>query len=119
MRLTPSITARLADPEAEKARRNHDQRIGELQGLPATALRTIAGVVLPDGTEVTVPHGLGRAPRAVITSPVRAAAGTTAGAIFEYRGVGGLSGSPIDSSSVIVLAAFGFTNSITVDVVVM
>lgn len=113
MTFTPPITVRLADADAEKIRRNHDQRISELQALPAAAMTVIRNVSLPTGAAVAVAHGLGRAPLWVSESIVRGS--TSAGAVSDLGSVD-LNGNPIDRSKVVVLFALGFGVTITVDV---
>ena len=110
--------ARLTDPAAEQSRDSHSQAIVQLQRLPAAALRVIRGVRLPNGGFALIPHGLGRAPLAVLVSPPITNAGLTAGLINELRGVDS-AGSPIDRNQVIALFAGGYGAAVTVDVVVL
>lgn len=118
-RFTKLAAVKLEDPNAERARDSHATAIAELQENPALQLKVLRGIVLPNGTEVFVAHGLGRAPLAVIQSLLRSPAPLTAGFVIEYRGLSIFTSQPIDSAKVIVLAAFGFTNTITVDLVVL
>jgi len=113
MRFTPPITVRLADADAESVRRNHEQRIKELQQLPAAMITIVRNVSLPSGTAVAVSHGLGREPRWVSESTVRGS--TSAGSITDLGSID-LSGNPIDRSKVVVLYALGFGVTVTVDV---
>ncbi len=116
MALTPGLTIRLADDSSERARRNHEQRIGELQALPAAAMKVIKGVVLKDGVTTPVSHKLGRpAEWFNSTHPRSADSGVTltAGVVQETRDAA------YDSSKFIVLTASGYGADITVDLVVM
>lgn len=116
LKLTPPITVRLDDDDAEKVRRNHEQRIAELQALPASNMTVVRGVVLPSGSpgaSVAIAHGLGRAPIWVGPSAPRNVA--TIGVIVDLGSVD-LSGNPIDRSKVVVLLGSGYGAAITVDV---
>jgi hypothetical protein len=115
-RQTQAITARLADQDAELVRRNHEQRLAELQRMPAASMVVVQGVALPAGSPgaaIPVAHGLGRAPRWVCPSAVRGAA--TVGVIVDLGSVD-LGGNPIDRSKVVMLVGSGFGSAITVDV---
>jgi hypothetical protein len=116
-RLTPPISTRLSDEDAERVRRNHEQRISELQALPAAGMRVLKGIQLPPSTDVVISHGLGRAPQFVLVSPVIGALTGGGVLIREFRGVTN-AGSPIDAAKSICLRADIATNTITVDVAV-
>jgi hypothetical protein len=116
VKFTQPVTAKLADLQAERVRINTDRRIGELQALPITGATVLAGIQLPTSTDVFVPHGLGREPSMVIVSPPYPIV-LTSGGIFELRGVSSLGG-PIDRSQAIVLRAFDWGITVTVDVMV-
>lgn len=117
MKFTPPLSTPIADPVTEAMRRNVDQRLRELQSQPAIGATVIRNVELPDGVEVTVNHGLGRDPLAVVPTAIRGS-GFTAGVIHD-RGLALGSGATIDRSKVVVLRAVSFTTTITVDVVLM
>lgn len=108
MRLRPPIAARLADEASERVRRNHEERIVELQRLPGASLTAIQDVELEDGVETPVAHGLGRKPLMVFVSPPRGP--STTGMVVEVRGA------PHDRSKVVVLKASGFGATVYVDV---
>jgi hypothetical protein len=116
---------RLADPAAERVLASHAAAIREIQDLPASSIRIIPNVVLPNGVRVAVPHRLGRRPRMVVLSAIRVTTGTgsglTVGVVRDYGDIGGGATGldPIDRSQIIVLQPGGFTLSITVDVMVM
>jgi hypothetical protein len=98
----------LADPLTEEVRRTHAQAIDALQrDLNERAAVVIENVSLPNATDVTIAHKLGRAPRFIAVSVVRGAA--AAGYINEIRG-------STDRSKLIVLRATGFGATITADV---
>lgn len=97
----------LADPLTEEVRRTHAQAIAALQGdANERATILLPNVVLPDATNVNIPHKLGRAPRFVTVSVPRGAA--AAGYINEVR-------TGIDRTKVIVLRADDFGATVTVD----
>ena len=110
----PALAIKLADADAETARRSTNERIDELQLVPF--LEIIGeSVLFADGTEVTIRHQLGRAPTMVIVSPVRGA--TTSGRIVESTTYA--SGLPIDRSKYIVLVASGFGATVRAEVAVL
>lgn len=110
-RLKSPISIRLDDVSAEQVRRNHDDRISELQGLPFAQAKLIQNVSLPNATNVPIAHGLGRKPSLILVSPPRD--NTTAGSISETRA------SNLERDSLVILQANGFGATITVDVVVL
>jgi hypothetical protein len=101
------VTVQLADPVAERANRNHRERIDEIQKQPAVAARVVRNVALPNATQVSVPHGLGRVPMFVAPSPARG--GSSNGAIAEV----------LRNATVVVLEASGWGATVTVDLMVM
>lgn len=114
----PPITTRLADQAAESVRRNHEDRIRELEQLDAPSF--LGTVTLPNTTAVTVAHKLGRAPKMVWVSPARGegvAIGTpSVGYVVELRTLA--TGEAVDRTRVIVLEAAGFGATALVDVAV-
>ncbi len=96
---------------AETARRVTEACIREIQDLPASSLRIIAGVELVDGVATPIAHKLGRAPVWVQASVVRGA--TATGRIVETR-----SGS-YDRTQVVVLTATDHGATVTIDLVAM
>ena len=101
-------------------RQSHAQAVTELQGLPLAGAVLIRDIDLPDSVEVPIAHGLGRTPRAVFVTPIRVKnGGITAGAIVEYRGTAPPSNRLPDTTKVVLLAAFGFANTVTVDLLVV
>ena len=110
-KLSAPVTPRLADDGAERVRREHDQKIVEIQKQPAMALTVIQNVSLVNGASTPVHHGLGRAPSWIKESTVRGA--VTAGYIVEVR-----DGSQ-DRTKVVLLQANGFGATISVDLAVM
>lgn len=107
-RLRPPITTRLADEAAERARRNHEERLVELQQLPCVGLTPLGEISLVDGVATPIAHGLGRKPLMVFVSPVRGA--SSSGRVEEVRGA------PHDRTRVVVLKATGFGATVTADV---
>lgn len=63
----------LGDEDAERTRRNHDQRIRQLASRPAFALTVLGEFALADGVATSISHKLGRIPAQVILSPPRGA----------------------------------------------
>ncbi len=115
-RLTPPVARRLSDVDAEAVRRNHEQRIAELQAAPAASLAVVQNVVLPNGVGVSVSHGLGRIPNFVGPSAIRGA--STSGLIQDF-GATDLAGNPVDRTRVVWLRAINFGGDITVDLLVL
>lgn len=102
--VTPQISSFAA---AEATRRVVEACIREIQDLPCSSTRIIAGVELADGVVTPIAHRLGRAPVFVGISVPRGA--TAAGWTVETR-----SGS-YDRSQVVVLTANAYGATITVD----
>jgi hypothetical protein len=119
-RLRPGKVTRFEDPVDDSAHRDHRERIDEIQQQPFVGARLIKAVELSDLVEVTIRHGLGKAPSWVGVSVPYAKSGSavTAGQIFESRDQY-TTGTPIDRSQFVVLVAHAFTATITVDVVVV
>ena len=67
--LRAPVTPMLNDLNAERVRREHELKILELQGRPASRMEVISGVQLADGVATPVAHKLGRAPKWVSPSP--------------------------------------------------
>lgn len=120
-KLTPPVTLRLDDMDAEKMRRNFEQRIAELQALASLRSETVRNVVIASNDVTMVAHGLGRDPVQVTVSPVRIALASlgslTPGVIVDF-GFADRNGNPLDRTRVFQLGAFGFSIPITVDVTV-
>lgn len=117
--MRPLLETQLEDDDAEAVRKSHALAIVELQTMPAASLRVISGVELPDSTVINVAHKLGRAPLACWVSPVRTGAAITVGFVIQYTGSHPSTGRAIDGSRILVLAAFGFGATVTVDVFVV
>src|SRR5882762_9099909 len=112
MKFTPLIGRNLDDNLAERARRNHEDAIAELQTAAQGIPSVIATVQLADATITTIAHGLGRAPRWIGVSVQRG--GTTTGRITDLSRNG-----DYDRSKLIALRADGYTATITVDLAVL
>ncbi len=102
---TPPSSQQLADPNAEAVRREHAEKIRELQQMPAAQLDVIPDVRLPDGVVTPIAHQLGREPQWFRESCVRGA--VTAGVISE------VTGTAYDPTKYLVLRADGFGATIT------
>lgn len=103
---------RLDDEKAEIVRRNHERAIDEMQRNPLASARVVEGVELPDNIDVYVAHGLGRAPVHVGISAVRGTGLTTGRIVDRTADVSA------DAKRYVVLQADGWTNAITISVVV-
>lgn len=110
MNLRKAIGVKLDDPDAERIRQNHDERIAELQQLPGAGLVGLGQFQLVDSVETTIPNPLNRKPTQVIVSPPRGA--VTTGRIEEVRD------GKYDRTRILVLKATGWGASIFVDVAV-
>ena len=127
VRLTQPLGARLDDGAAEATRRNTDQRIGELQALPAAEMTIIRDLTVQAPGNVVVAHKLGRAPQFVTVSAIRFrdpdAPNLAPGTVYDRPTVTFGSTSPIDRTQVVKLAFVGFavagTVDLTFDLVVM
>ncbi len=111
MKLRPPVSVRLDDTNSEVARRNHEERINELQALPAMGLVVIADVSLASGVETPIAHKLGRRPLWHSCSSPRGAVST--GRIEEIRNTNNR------HDQVIVLKATGWGATIVVDLAVL
>ena len=106
-RLTNIKAVRLVDPTADEVRQNHAACIAELQGMPAATAEIISNVELADGVTTYIPHGLGRAPRMVIVSPIFVGSSTSGRFVEDRDGV--------DRTKAIKLTSIGFGSAVTVD----
>lgn len=111
-RLRPPLTPRLADSDAERVRRAHEERIVELQRQPAMELSVIRDIELANGVVTAVPHSLGRPPVWAQASLVRGAP-STSGRIEDIRST------TFSRSQYVVLKATGWGVTITVDLAVL
>jgi len=109
------LDAKLEDDNAERVRQSHAAAIREIQSAPVLSANIVKDVVLPNGSEVEVSHGLGRRPNFVSLGVVRGAAAD--GRIGEIRGLHS-GGQPIDASRYICLQAVDYGATITLDVMV-
>lgn len=114
--MTPLVAVRLADADAERVRQSHASAIKEIQSADLASAKIISDVSLPDGVPVAVAHGLGRAPRFVAPSILRG--GVTTGLLVEYRSSHPSTGAPVDRTRFILIAAFAFGATITLDLLV-
>lgn len=116
-RRTPPVTVRIADEATERVRRNHEERLTQLEGQLAPLV--ISGVKLANTINVVVPHRLGRRPRYVGVSCVRGALSTGIVRDVTDRSVPGIFNQPVDETQVVVLRADGFGATVTVDLLVL
>lgn len=107
-RLKAPTSGRLADPDAERIRRNQDERIGEIQSVPILQGRLFTDIELEDGVNTPIPHGLGRRAH-VFISPAQFSSAATTGRIREVRST------VFDPTKYVVLRANGWGETITVD----
>ena len=111
MRPTAPTTRRHDDPATEQIRREHHDKIVELQQQPAAGIGIVAGVTLVDTVTTAVPHKLGRVPIFVVPSIVRGA--TATGRIVESRSAA------TDRTKYVLLTATGHGATITLDLLFM
>lgn len=104
--IRPAIAPRLDDRKVDDVTRDHAAKINELASLPASSMKFIRGVVLLDGVDTPIAHGLGRPPTFVQPSAPRGALAT--GRIDEVDAVGA------DASKYVVLRASGWGSDITI-----
>ena len=127
VRFTQPIGTRLPDGIAEAVRRNADQRIGELQALPAAEMTILRDLTVQAPGNIVVAHKLGREPKFVAVSAIRFrdsdATNLAAGTVYDRPTATLGTDSPIDRTQVVKLAFVGFalagTVNLTFDVVVM
>ena len=109
-RQQPPVATTLTDDAAERVRRNHDERIRELQSAPLIHGRLFRGIELPNAQRVDVPHGLGRPAVALVSWPYQTFG--TSGRISMSHAE-----NP-DPRLYVSISAVGWSATITVDVVV-
>lgn len=110
-RQLPPLGIALPEPTADRANRNHEERLRSLEQAPSALLDVIPSVALKDGVATPIAHKLGRPARWVRESCVRGAA--TTGRVEEVRS------GQYDRREYVVLKATGFGATITVDVAVL
>jgi hypothetical protein len=113
VKFTPPLAKPLADEDAEAVRRSTARAIVEIQAIPCLSGNVLQRVVLPDGSGVQIPHGLGRTPLGYWIGPPTNAA--TPGVIQDYRSLTP-AGNPNDLSQTLSLRAINFGQAITVDI---
>lgn len=109
--LKAPLSLKLADDATDRVRRNHADRILELQQLPAASLKVVPDVSLADGVTTPVAHGLGRPAAWCQVSVPRGA--TAAGYLVEIR-----DGS-LDRAKYVAIQANGYGATVVVDVAVL
>jgi len=70
-RLIPSIPARLPEATAERVRRNHDERLREIQALPLVQGKLLKHILLTNNATTTIAHGMGRPVSCFVSPPHR------------------------------------------------
>lgn len=83
-RLQAPVSLHVEDPALERVRRNHDERIRELQAQPIVGGKLVKDIELPDGSDVFVSHGFGRVAYFFLSPPRYTHAATT-GRIHDRR----------------------------------
>jgi len=106
-KLSAPITPRLDDADAERVRREHEQKLVEVQSQPFVGASIVSGRQLADGVATPIPHGLGRRPAFVFLSIIRGAA--SAGFIVESS----------RDDKYVTLTASGYGATITIDLGVL
>jgi hypothetical protein len=113
---TLGIVARL-DGVQERVRQNFDQRLAELQALPAASLVVLSDISLLDNAETVVPHNLGRVPRGAFVSIVKRA--STTGLLRNFEAKSPLTGLVVDPAKALLLRTDGFGSTILVDIMLL
>lgn len=113
------LDRRLEDDDADQVRRSHAGAIKELQLTPIVGAVVITSVVLPDATDVAVPHKLGRAPRWVGPSVVKEVGAIASVGIIVDLGVTDSAGNPVNRSEIVVLRASGYGATVAIDLLVV
>lgn len=108
MRFIPAVGAKLGDQEAERVRRNHEERIGQLQKVPIIGGTELLDQELPDGVDVYIAHGLGRRARCFVSPP---RGGSTSGSINDRTVAIGA-----DRARYVVLRADDWGSTVKVDI---
>ena len=110
-RFTPPVSARQRDAEADRVRRNSDERITELQKVPIVGGFLVRGVKLPDDVDVPVHHKLGRVPVVIPGIPYALTGTTTTGRIRDRTRVL----TNFDAREYVVLRATGWGTTMYLD----
>lgn len=84
-RLKPALVVTLADKQSERARRNHEERIDELQEVEIVRGRLFREVELPNATDAPIHHALGRIATAIPGAPYSKDGAETTGGILRDR----------------------------------
>jgi hypothetical protein len=108
MKSAPPLPIKLDDDKSERVRRNHEQRLSDVENQPAVSMVTRTEIQLADGVTTPINHTLGKTPSLVIVSPPRGAVST--GRIAEIRD------GKTDRSRTIQLVANGWGATITIDI---
>jgi len=116
MALTRLLESRINDATTQSVVASHAVTIKEIMALPASEIRVIGPVQLPDNVGVQVPHGLGRKPLAFFLSPPQGAA--AAGVVRDFGSVTP-AGAPNSQTEFLSLRATGYGATITVMVMVL
>ncbi len=112
-RLIPALLTRIADAAVDRAVRNIQLRIDELQAIPLLRGRPIHGIELPNDTNVPVKHGLGRTAHVLISPPYGLGGGITPGLVRDRTRV---LADQYDPSQYVVLYADTVTATVYVDI---
>ena len=109
-RLRSLVSIRLADADAERVRRSHEEAIRELQDASVMRGTVVRDVRLESGKNVLVPHGLGRIAAAWCSMP-RVSRNATTGRIRQMR-----DSTSFDGDRYVALRADGWGEDVVVDV---
>jgi hypothetical protein len=112
-RLHPPHRVVLDDEKAEQVRQSHQRAIEELQALPLVRGKLIRGIELPDGSEVTVAHGLGHRASLFPAIPLQGNFTATNGRLLDITL---LRTDKVNLDKESVLKATGFGGTLTLDV---
>lgn len=109
-----SLPVSLSDETAERARRNHDERISELQDVPIVRGRLFREIELPNATDAPIHHGLGRIATVIPGAPYSKDGAESTGGILRDRTR--LTTDKYDPRNYAVLRASGWSTTMYVDV---
>lgn len=107
----PPVSSRLGAEPVDRIARNHDQRLRAVETSKLVTAKLIVGVELPDTELVVIAHGMGRPVVVFLSWPYRTF-GTSGRISMQHEN------NP-DPGSFIAMTAAGWSNTITVDVLVI
>lgn len=111
-RFIATLRPKVEDDLTDGVIRKLQEQVAELQRIPFLRGRRLQ-VVLEDGVETAVPHGLGRKASLWTAIPSQATSGATTGRLLDITV---LRAATVDTKTTSILLASGFTETLTLDV---